>query len=92
MAIAMLVTGPDTDEPVVGPEAAERLAELGISRISVLQDPSGIGVVLEGWAFDPTHVQEAVRAMFPDRSADVRVFREVEYVAVTMSSGERRRS
>jgi hypothetical protein len=90
MAIAMLVAGQDTAEPVVGPDAAERLASLGISRISLLQDPSGIGVVLEGWAFDPARIDEAVRAMFPDGSAGVRVFREVEDVAVAMASDERR--
>ena len=38
MAIALLVAGPDDAEPVVGPEAAERLANLGITRISLLQD------------------------------------------------------
>ncbi|MBA2373639.1 MAG: hypothetical protein H0V74_05500 [Chloroflexi bacterium] len=90
MAIAMLVSGPNAAEPVVGPDAAERLAGLGISRISLLQDPSGIGVVLEGWAFDPARIDEAIRAMFPDGSADVRVFREVEDVAVSMAPSERR--
>lgn len=83
MAIAMLVAGRDLDDPTVGPEAAGRLAGLGISRVSLLQDPSGIGVVLEGWAFDPARIDDAVRAIFPDGSAGVRVFREVELVAVT---------
>lgn len=90
MALAMLVTGPDGPEPVIGPEVAGSLAGMGISRISVLQDPSGIGVVLEGWAFDPIHVKDVVRAMFPDGDADIRVFHEVEHVAVTLASGERR--
>lgn len=90
MGIAMLVTGPDAAEPVVGPDAAARLACLGISRVSLLQDRSGIGVVLEGWAFDPAHIDEAIRAIFPDGSAGVRVLREVEDVAVSRASGERR--
>jgi hypothetical protein len=90
MAIAMLVAGSDAGEPVVGPDAAERLADLGISRVSLLQDSSGNGVVLEGWAFDPARIDEAVRVMFPDRSAGIRVFREVESVAVSMAPGERR--
>jgi len=90
MAIAMLVADPDAGEPVVGPDVAERLAGLGISRISLLQDTSGNGIVLEGWAFDPAHIDEAVRAMFPDGGAGVRVFREVEDVAVAMAPDERR--
>jgi len=90
MAIAMLVAGPDAAEPIVGPEVAERLAQLGISRISLLADRSGVGVVLEGWAFDPAHIDEAVRAMFPAGGDGVRILHEVELVAVAAASGNRR--
>jgi hypothetical protein len=83
MATAMLVCGPDEGEPVVGPVVAERLAALGVTRISMLRDLTGIGVVLEGWAFDPARVDEAVRVVFPDGSETVRIFHEIERVAVT---------
>jgi hypothetical protein len=90
MAVVMLVAGRETAEPVVGPEAAERLAQLGITRVSLLSDQSGIGVVLEGWAFNPATVDAAVLAIFPDGSAGVRILREVEHVAVAIGAGERR--
>ena len=90
MAVVMLVVGPPTAEPVVGPEAAERLARLGVTRISLLADRSGVGVVLEGWAFDPADIDEAVRAMFPDGGAGARIFHEIEHVAVSAASGEGR--
>ena len=90
MAVVMLVAGPETTEPVIGPEAAERLAQLGITRVSLLSDPSGIGVVLEGWAFNPAAVDAAVRAMFPDGSAGVRILREIEHVAVAIGAGQGR--
>ena len=51
MPAVMLVAGPGSSEPAIGPEAAERLAHLGITRVSLLSDSSGIGVMLEGWAF-----------------------------------------
>lgn len=82
MAITLLVAGSDAAQPVVGPDAAARLGALGVTRIALLHDPSGIGVVLEGWAFDPAHADEAVRAIFPAANASVRIFREVELVAV----------
>ncbi|HEV2006974.1 MAG TPA: hypothetical protein VGQ85_10200 [Candidatus Limnocylindrales bacterium] len=82
MAITLLVAGADADEPVVGPEAVARLGALGVTRIAVLHDPSGIGVVLEGWAFDPAHVDEAARAIFPGAKEGVRIFHEIERVAV----------
>jgi hypothetical protein len=91
MAMAMLIGGRDIGQPVVGPVAVGRLAALGITRISLLGDQSGFGVVLEGWAFDPARIDEAVRAVFPDRSDAVRVFREIEQVAVSLAALERSR-
>ena len=85
MAVAMLVAGSDNPEPAVGPDAAERLARLGVTRVSLLADPSGVGVVLEGWAFDPARVDEAIGAMFPGGAAGVRVFHEIEHVEVSMA-------
>ena len=84
MTVAMRVAGDDAGQPVVGPAAVGQLAALGVTRVSLLSDRSGIGVVLEGWAFDPARIDEAVRAVFPDASAGVRIFREVEHVAVSL--------
>jgi hypothetical protein len=89
MAVVMLVAGPGSSEPHVGPEAAERLAHVGITRVSLLSDSSGIGVVLEGWAFNPADVDVAVRAMFSNGGAGVRILREIEHVAVSITAGER---
>lgn len=89
MAVAMLIGGRDVGQPVVGPMAAGRLAALGITRVSLLGDQAEIGVVLEGWAFDPARIDEAVRAVFPDASDAVRVFREIEHVAVSVAANER---
>jgi hypothetical protein len=47
----------------------------------VLQDATGTGVILEGWAFDPRQIDDAVRALFPGRG-DLRIFREIARVAV----------
>lgn len=89
MAIAMLIGDRDIGQPVVGPLAVGRLAALGITRISLLDDQSGFGVVLEGWAFDSARIDEAVRTVFPDRSDAVRVFREIQQVAVSPAAFER---
>lgn len=91
MAVAMLVGGKEVGQPVVGPTAVARLAALGITRVSLLGDPSGIGVVLEGWAFDPARIDEAVQAVYPVGGDLVRVFREIEHVAVAASASEKER-
>lgn len=87
MAMAMLVSGAADGEPALGPAVAERLAGLGVSRISLLRDTRGIGLVLEGWAFDPGDIDEAARIVFPARSA-VRVLHEIERVSLTLQDQE----
>lgn len=89
MALVMLVGDRDAGQPDVGPAAARRLSAIGITRISLLADSSGIGVVLEGWAFDPAHVDDAVRAIYPDGTAGLRVFQEIQEVAVRPTARER---
>lgn len=88
MTLVLLVGDRTAEQPDVGPAAAHRLSAIGITRISLLADPSGIGVVLEGWAFDPAHVDEAVRAIYPG-GAGVRVFWEIQDVAVRPAARER---
>jgi hypothetical protein len=87
MATAMLVSGAADGEPVLGPAVAERLAGLGVTRISLLRDARGMGLVVDGWAFDEMDVDEVVRIVFPAHAA-VRVLREVERVALTLRASE----
>ena len=90
VAVASLVASRDVDQPNVGPDAAERLAGLGISHVALLQDPLGVGIVVEGWAFDPARIDEAVQAIFPNAMGEIRTFHEIEHVAVSVVSAERR--
>ncbi|HKB28800.1 MAG TPA: hypothetical protein VKC59_07245 [Candidatus Limnocylindrales bacterium] len=90
MAVVLIVVAGEAGEPVLGPDTAERLRELGITRVSLLRDGQGIGLVLEGWAFDPTRADDASRAIFPGRAAGVRTFHEIERVAVSDARGHRR--
>jgi len=90
VAISMLVAGSQSVEPIVGPEVAERLARLGVTRVSLLTDSAGVGIVLEGWAFNAADIDEVVRAMFPEGGAGVRIFHEIEHVAVSVAPGEGR--
>jgi len=90
MAVVLLIAAGEAGEPVVGPDAAERLRELGITRVSLLRDGQAMGLVLEGWAFDPTRADDASRAIFPGGTARVRTFHEIERVAVSDAPGNRR--
>ncbi len=83
MAVVMLVADIGAGEPVLGPSVADRLGDLGITRIALLRDASSIAVVLEGWAFDPARADEAMRAVFPVGSSSLRTLHEVEQVGVS---------
>jgi hypothetical protein len=73
---------------VIGPDVAERLATLGISRITLLRDPSSTAVIIEGWAFDPARTHEATGAVFPAGSASLRTYHEVQFVGVSSATHE----
>jgi hypothetical protein len=90
MAMALLVAKSAAGDPAVGPDVAEHLAGSGILRMSLLRDDSSLGIVLEGWAFDPAQINEVVRVLFPGGIAEVRVFHEVENVALTSNAAEGR--
>ena len=89
MAMVMLVAESHAGEPVLGPNVAERLGSLGITRVALMRDLSSTAVVLEGWAFDPSRTDEAIRAVFPVGSASLRKFHEVQQVGVSAAQERR---
>lgn len=89
MAMVLLVAEIQAGEPVLGPNVAERLASLGITRVTLLRDLSSTAVVLEGWAFDPARSDVALRAVFPGGGATLRTFHEVQQVGVSAAQPRR---
>lgn len=88
MAMIMLVAERHVGEPVVGPDVAERLSNLGISRFTLVRDQFSTAVILEGWAFDPASTHQATGAVFPVGGGSVRTFHEVQYVGVASAHRE----
>jgi hypothetical protein len=82
VGMALLVPTGDAGEPVLGPAVAAQLAGLGVTRVALLGDGDGMGVLLEGWAFDAHLAGAAAAVVFPGASSGVRLLHEVETVAV----------
>lgn len=59
----LLVSGHRAD--VLSVHAAHKLADLGITGLTVLGDEHALALVLEGWAFDPARASEAAEAVLP---------------------------
>ena len=48
------------DEFSVRPDQISQLARLGVSNLALLRDKQTVGIVLEGWLFDPARSGVAV--------------------------------
>lgn len=87
MATLVLIADIDAGDPLVGPDSATRLGRIGVSHITLLRDGISTAVVLEGWAFNPAGIDDAVRAVFADGGPRVRTFHEIEHVVIAGEKG-----
>lgn len=75
----------------IGSAEASRLAGLGVTHVALLRDGDTVGIVLEGWAFDPVASAREIAALVGDE-AHCRVLLPALDVAVsdaTMMGGPR---
>jgi hypothetical protein len=68
-----------------GPVAS--LARLGITNVALVRDIRTVGIVLEGWLFDPVRSAGAVAEAVGARS-DARVLQPVLHLAVSSAANE----
>jgi hypothetical protein len=77
----LLVLFDDHDnEPALDEQSRGRLAGLGITTVSLLRDARTLGIVLEGWAFDPARSADAARTAIVGAEGGARVLRPVPAV------------
>jgi hypothetical protein len=60
--VVLLVPSED-DRLSLGPETLRQLAGLGVTDLAVLRDDQFVGLVLQGWAFDPERSAAAVQTL-----------------------------
>ena len=53
MAMMVVLLAPTDGEFCLRAHHVEELARLGVTNVSLLRDEQAVGIVLEGWAFDP---------------------------------------
>jgi hypothetical protein len=75
-------------EPALSQRALAELARLGITSVSLLSDERMVGLVLEGWAFDPARFAEAARAAVAGTGKGVRLLRPRVQMAVAAATHE----
>lgn len=68
------------------PDVVMDLARLGVTSLAVVRDDRSIGVVVEGWGFDPIGSAEDVLSAICGRSRRARTLRPV--MEMTLTQGE----
>lgn len=69
--MVVLVEG-DVNRVLLDPRAIAELARLGITNATLVRDGRMVGIVLEGWAFEPAETAHAARAAVAGDAADAR--------------------
>jgi hypothetical protein len=83
----LLVLMPARTKPCLRSDALSALARLGVTSVALVRDERSLGVVVEGWAFDPIESAEAVIAAVSGRSRRARTLQPV--MEMTLSQGDR---
>lgn len=70
-------------EPSLQPAAVSELARLGVTSVVLVADERTVGLVLEGWAFDPRSSAKAAIAAVAGSSSAVRTLHPIAEMAVS---------
>ena len=69
-------------DPSLQRATASELARLGVTNVAVLRDERTVGLVLEGWAFDPSRSTEALIEALAGPGSRVRTLHPLYQMAV----------
>ncbi len=59
MAMMVVLLGSTDGEVCLRPNHIYELARLGVTNVALLRDEQAVGIVLEGWSFDPARSARA---------------------------------
>lgn len=88
MGMLMMLFDGSAGEPVLREHTLGRLARLGITTVSVVRDDRMVGIVLDGWAFDPRASAEDARTAVAGSQTGVRVLLPLLQTAVSAANEE----
>ncbi len=87
--VVLLDAGPGTG--AIDADAAAALARLGVTSVTVVQGDADVGVVLDGWAFDPVGRGAEAGAIVTGGRGRARTLRPLLQSAVTTTREEEAR-
>ena len=69
MAMIVVLLPAAEEEFCLRPHHVHELARLGVTNVALLRDGQALGIVLEGWAFDPKRSSRAAAEALGARTA-----------------------
>jgi hypothetical protein len=75
-------------EPSLHPAAVSKLADLGVTSVAVVRDLDTVGLIVEGWAFEPKRSERAVVDAVAGPMSGVRTLYPLLQLAVSASALE----
>lgn len=87
MAMLVVLLDDPTGEFSLCQELVTSLAKLGVTNLDLVRDEQTVGVVLEGWLFDPARSSEAA-AEAVGATSSRRVLHPVLHLAVSAAAHE----
>ena len=87
MAMMMVLLDEANGEFCMRREFVDTLARLGVTSVALLRDEATVGIVLEGWLFDPARSADAVAEAFGTAS-ETRTLHPVIHLAVSTAAYE----
>ncbi len=87
MAMAVVLFPISNEVPTLQPATLDVLARLGVTSVSLVRDDETVGLVLEGWAFDPARAHEVASAV-TGRCDEARTLQPLVQMAVSSAEGD----
>ena len=88
MPMVVLLVPSAPEELSLGPETLQQLAALGVTDLAVLRDEQTVGLVLQGWAFDPQQSAAALDTLIA-AAEDTRTLLPLSQASVSPAARER---
>lgn len=82
MAAVLILVASDHGDVRMGPDALCDLAEMGITNLTLARGDSSLGIMVEGWAFDPERNGLRAATLLVGQRTDLRLLHVVTQMAV----------
>ena len=87
MGLVVLLISGAPEQISLGPRSASALAALGVTSLALVRGEETVGLVLEGWAFDPNRAGEAAAAVGADSAATLSALVQMSVSTATTEGG-----